>query len=273
VFKRVRVKVMTESQGQQVPWDNSSLTGDFYFIAGGAEPAAMAVAKPVETVQLAALSPNKAAADKPVAAPRVVVPTAQPVIAPVKNDSEERYRLASEAMKRGEVAAALAGFEEAAKKGHALAAYEAGQLYKTGRKPVNQDLALARSYFTKAAPSHPPAALQLGLLYERGQGGEKSCKDAQQWFAKSAERGVVDAMAALGDLLLRSCDGQKNLPEAARWLKLAAEKASTPAMFSLGVLYFNGEGVSKDSAEARKWLSLAAERGHPSAKTYLERLR
>jgi len=32
VFKRVRVKVMVDSDGQQVPWDNSSLTGDFYFI-------------------------------------------------------------------------------------------------------------------------------------------------------------------------------------------------------------------------------------------------
>jgi uncharacterized caspase-like protein len=31
VFKQVRVKVMQESDGVQVPWDNSSLTGDFYF--------------------------------------------------------------------------------------------------------------------------------------------------------------------------------------------------------------------------------------------------
>jgi len=32
VFKRVRVNVMADSDGQQIPWDNSSLTGDFYFI-------------------------------------------------------------------------------------------------------------------------------------------------------------------------------------------------------------------------------------------------
>ena len=32
VFKRVRVAVMADSDGLQIPWDNSSLTGDFYFI-------------------------------------------------------------------------------------------------------------------------------------------------------------------------------------------------------------------------------------------------
>lgn len=31
VFKRVRVEVSTESDGKQIPWENNSLTGDFYF--------------------------------------------------------------------------------------------------------------------------------------------------------------------------------------------------------------------------------------------------
>jgi uncharacterized caspase-like protein len=31
VFKRVRIDVSTESAGKQVPWENNSLTGDFYF--------------------------------------------------------------------------------------------------------------------------------------------------------------------------------------------------------------------------------------------------
>ena len=33
VFKNVRVKVIEETQGQQTPWDTSSLTDDFYFVA------------------------------------------------------------------------------------------------------------------------------------------------------------------------------------------------------------------------------------------------
>ena len=35
VFKRVRVGVKQSSKDQQVPWDSSSLTGEFYFRAGG----------------------------------------------------------------------------------------------------------------------------------------------------------------------------------------------------------------------------------------------
>ncbi len=35
VFKRVRVGVMTATSGKQVPWESSSLTGDFYFAAPG----------------------------------------------------------------------------------------------------------------------------------------------------------------------------------------------------------------------------------------------
>ncbi|NBQ26157.1 MAG: hypothetical protein EBU26_18235, partial [Verrucomicrobia bacterium] len=38
VFKRVRVDVQRESNNQQVPWDSSSVTGDFYFVPSVAAP-------------------------------------------------------------------------------------------------------------------------------------------------------------------------------------------------------------------------------------------
>ena len=57
LFRNVRVKVMAETHGQQVPWDSSSLTGAFYFRAPGAEtpaPAAsVAAAAPAEPAQSA----------------------------------------------------------------------------------------------------------------------------------------------------------------------------------------------------------------------------
>jgi uncharacterized caspase-like protein len=31
VFKRVRGAVIDETKGEQIPWDSSSLVGDFYF--------------------------------------------------------------------------------------------------------------------------------------------------------------------------------------------------------------------------------------------------
>ena len=48
VFKQVRVRVMQESGGQQIPWDSSSLTGDFYFIRPDPAAAPVRIAEPVE---------------------------------------------------------------------------------------------------------------------------------------------------------------------------------------------------------------------------------
>ena len=40
VFKRVRVGVMKDTRNAQVPWESSSLVGDFYFKPGAATPTA-----------------------------------------------------------------------------------------------------------------------------------------------------------------------------------------------------------------------------------------
>lgn len=70
VFKRVRVGVKQSSHDQQVPWDSSSLTGDFYFREGGTSEA------PGPT--LAVVAPASPAAT----APTPVAPTPDPLSAP-----------------------------------------------------------------------------------------------------------------------------------------------------------------------------------------------
>jgi formylglycine-generating enzyme required for sulfatase activity len=50
VFKRVRVGVMSATSGKQVPWESSSLTGDFYFAAQN-QIAAAAPSAPVTNAQ------------------------------------------------------------------------------------------------------------------------------------------------------------------------------------------------------------------------------
>ena len=52
VFKRVRVQVEQATGGEQTPWENSSLRGDFYFVARGAPES------PVSTVPLATTAPS-----------------------------------------------------------------------------------------------------------------------------------------------------------------------------------------------------------------------
>ena len=81
VFKRVRVKVMADSDGQQIPWDNSSLTGDFYFIqpdsAGVEKPTK--IAKPALPAGTVVESPVEISGKQPDAEPAADSPAANRV--------------------------------------------------------------------------------------------------------------------------------------------------------------------------------------------------
>ena len=46
VFKRVRIDVQLASNDRQVPWDSSSLTGDFYFVPPSQQQVASSTAEP-----------------------------------------------------------------------------------------------------------------------------------------------------------------------------------------------------------------------------------
>jgi formylglycine-generating enzyme required for sulfatase activity len=62
VFKRVRKEVMTETAGKQVPWEQSSLIGDFYFATPGKD----------------VLEPSKGPAEKPNMTVATVLPASKP---------------------------------------------------------------------------------------------------------------------------------------------------------------------------------------------------
>jgi hypothetical protein len=281
VFKRTRVKVMSDSGQQQVPWDNSSLTGDFYFVPtsatatavpaqGAAEPKSDPLSgKPQGTRR-------DPAGEKPtrLAMGSVPKPSASPPESkPTPSGGDELFQKAQEAAKNGDARGAADLYERAAERGHPGAQLELGTLYKIGRRPITQDLGKARMWFSKAASKNIAGAYEYAMLLDRGEGGDKNCKEAQRWFLRAAEGGMVSAMTALGDSLLRSCNGERKPEAAAKWLRSAAENASVAAQFSLGLLYFNGDGVAKNPGEARKWLELAESKGHPSARFYLDRLK
>ena len=295
VFKRVRTQVMKDSKGQQVPWDSSSLTGDFWFQpaqAAGPPPSGPNAPRPQAQVLLPAESdPSVRQVPAPPGPVKPELPTAaskhpdpapvaggskpKPVAAQAQNRAraEEGFRKAQEAEKRGDAKLALEQFNTAADQGHGGAQLNLGLQYKLGRPPVRQDLAAARKWFGKAAEQGVTTAqYELGKLLAAGQGGPRNCRDAVRWLQKAAHGQHLDAMVQLAGLVQRGCDGDRNPAEAARWLKLAAAKGSRDAQFSLGVLYFNGEGVPKDLKEAKKWLKAAAAQGHPSTKLYLARL-
>lgn len=274
VFKQVRISVMKDSSNQQVPWDSSSLTGDFYFLPPARAPQeprpAPAPPTAPEPLPGAPAAPVERAKAEPAKAPPTAAPAAK---GRDLAQAQELFRKGQEAQKRGDLKAALEQFEHAAEQGSAAAQCELGLLHKTGRPPARQDLEAARRWFGKAAEQGSVLAqYELGKLCAAGQGGPRNCREAQRSLQKAATSGHLDAMVQLAGLLQRGCDGDRNPAEAARWLKTAAAKGSRDAQFSLGVLYFSGEGVAKDPKEARRWFEAAAAQGHPSTKLYLARL-
>jgi len=75
VFKRVRAGVLQDTNGGQVPWDSSSMTGDFYFVPG-APAIAAAVVTPAP-----APAPVVPAPVAPAPVPAPVVKPVQPAVA------------------------------------------------------------------------------------------------------------------------------------------------------------------------------------------------
>jgi hypothetical protein len=299
VFKRVRIKVMADSKGQQIPWDSSSLAGDFYFIPPESASAQVSPApmppEPTEarppvrqdeamragvTVPHLVPGSNRIAEDKPGStnAPATVAMRQKPVPAAKLDRAPGEaavalYKKGMDAKAKGDLAAAAEAFANAADTGHPGAAYEMGLLLKIGRKPVSQDLPRAQRLFLAAAElGNAQAQFELAQMFAQGLGVATSCSQATKWALKSAQAGSADAAVLLGELYRVDCGGAKNPAEAARWLRVAADKGMANAQFSLGVLYMNGDGVPKDAKEARNWLSAAAGKGNTSARFYLDRL-
>lgn len=75
VFKRVRTGVLKDTNGAQVPWDSSSMTGDFYFVTTGVvppvQPSLPVAAVPVPPVTVTPVAPP---AVKPVVPPQPSAP-------------------------------------------------------------------------------------------------------------------------------------------------------------------------------------------------------
>jgi uncharacterized caspase-like protein len=268
VFKRTRVQVMSATDNQQVPWDYSSLSGDFYFVPTEAIAAMQAaMPAPAPATRLASAAASLQAASQAGAAKKV----------PEKNlgksaekSAEKSSEPSSEAARKDAAEPAPRALEPTQS---ASAAYEQGMQYKIGRKPVQQDLPRALRLFVEAGQKgHVGAQYEAARAYADGVGTTKSCKDAIGWAQKAAKGGSVEGAVLAGDLNRADCGGARNLAESARWYRVAADKGVAAAQFALGLLYLNGEGVAKNVPEARKWLSSAAEKGNPSAKFYLDRI-
>ena len=162
-----------------------------------------------------------------------------------------RYYEGVEAMDAGDMAEAIAAFRESAENGVAIAQYN------------------------------------LGVLYFSGRGVEQDYRKAYRWTRMAAEQGFVNAQANLGtlyyndlgvsegleaywpiSLFLRS----SRLQEAAKWYLAAASQDHGQAQYFLATLYQAGSGVEKDLVKAYQWTKLAMDNEVAEAQALLRQL-
>ncbi len=273
VFKRTRKQVMEETNSTQIPWESTSLTGDFFFRPKRAEPEVSGKWRSYEGVsegevaELAAWERIKESRD-----PAILKKHLEAY--PNGSFAELiRYRLAQG--KPVETTSSSDGTGIAGWIGNVFGASqtenrEVDTLYEEAlkleaRNTPASDVEAVRLYRAAAARGLPAAMYQLARAYDRGRGVEKSVAEAAVWYKRAADLGHVPAMASLGTMYEFGEGVPADLVEALRLYKLAAEAGDAHGMTSVGYLYQTGKGVPKDGEEARKWYEKAAAAGNPRA--------
>jgi TPR repeat protein len=156
-----------------------------------------------------------------------------------------------EAMDAGDMDRALAAFKQSAEDGVAIAQYN------------------------------------LGVLYFSGRGVPQDYREAYRWTRMAAEQGFANAQANLGTLYyndLGVSEGiesywpislflrESRLREAAHWYRAAAEQDHGQAQYFLATLYEAGSGVDRDLIQAYQWGKLALDNEVPEAIEFMAQI-
>ncbi len=277
VFKRVRVKVMSDSNGEQVPWDNSSLAGDFYFVPPPTAdiPPLPAVAAPAPAVTLAATAPpgeparaGGAAAGPAPTKPAVAAqpPAAKPPAA--ARTANESAVLLAKAAPAGSARPSLPAAPKVDRAATEAAAEATAALYKKGLDARSGgDLVSAAEAWGRAAEAgHAGAAYQLGLLLKIGRKPiTQDLARALRLFVQAAEPGNAAAQYEAAQMFSRGLGGPRNCAEATKWSQKAAEAGLPEAALLLGELHKAECAGARNPQEAARWYRVAADKGLPNA--------
>ncbi len=162
-------------------------------------------------------------------------------------------------------------YRKAAEQGDAIAQYNLGMSYGTGKGVPQRDNTEAVRWYRKAAEQgHADAQFHLGMSYFGGSGvPRRDFAKAEHWLRKAAEQGHEAAQtSAKGALAVREVLAKAKAGLVPRYRKVA-EQGDAEAQFRLGMLYAAGKGVPRDFTEAVRWYRKAAEQGEAKAQRAL----
>jgi TPR repeat protein len=198
VFKEVRIAVTRETQDKQIPWESSSLMGDFYFV-----PPVKAAQEAVTTqaAQSDAMTAHKPAAA--VVAPVVTTVPAKQLKATqsIRDYNREGYEI--ELRAKNLTIDEVPAMQAAAERGDVVAqttlgwAYLLGKGQLDGRGIVRSNTKMLSWMRAAAKQGYPVAQNNLGAIYMDGTGVKLDYKKASEYFKLAADQGYLTAKGNL----------------------------------------------------------------------------
>lgn len=263
-FRRTRRRVLELTNNKQVPWEHSSLTGEFFFKPKTALPEGrefpVAGVDARHLAELRAWEKIKSTEDRGLLEKHIAT-FPDGVFAELAQIRLERLSRPATPWASVVTGSTL----RTATRSDQVNAYEEG-LKAESRATDGAGFAEAAKLYRKAAETGLPAAMfRLGRLYEQGRGVGKDTATAGRWYKSAADQGYAPAMSALGVLHEFGSGVDKDLAEALRLYRLAADAGDATGLTSLGFLYSQGKGVARDARAARRWYQLAVDRGDARA--------
>ena len=254
-LKRVRADVVRATADKQVPWESSSLIGDFYFMP----PQGQTLSANALPVQALAELPQPVKHVQP-------ANTAQPELGA---ESEDLYIIGSIAYFKGDYAEAVKWFRKGAEHGDRSSQFGLGLAYGLGKGVEQNDAEAVKWYHKAAEQGDAGGQTLLAERYYNGKGVDQNFVEAVKWYRKAAEKGGAVAQANLGGMYAKGQGIAQNYAEAAKWYQKAAEQGNAQAQFGLGLMYHFGQGVAQNHADAAKWYRKAADLGNGAAQSNL----
>ena len=116
------------------------------------------------------------------------------------------------------------------------------------------------------------AQYNLGILYFTGRGVERDADEAYRWTSAAAEQGHVAAQFNLATLLMTGEGVTKDPSSAVNWYSRAAKAGHPEAASELATLFFDGREVERDRVAAHAWASYAVANKAEGADALLKRI-
>lgn len=127
-------------------------------------------------------------------------------------------------------------------------------------------------YLEAAQGGYGAASRNLGFMYRNARGVPADDELAARFYLEAAEDGIVDARKALAKLYEEGWGVDQSYDEMMRWLELSAEEDYPNSLDHLGNLYRTGEHVTQDYAKAKELYERGASVGYGNAIANLARV-